>query len=256
MRVFWASAKKPDLDCWACWSSVTAKNIFVSVTHRGILFWFCNYGIRRGERIFLWMSYRSNRQSGDWSGNLALMGSLIGGDNLVSKWWARLDIHINANSRNAYRSKIIDRQCGNWSGDSQVVMGSLTDGGDYMITWTELTPAPETLTRGRSLISKAEIEVETSRLWAVCSITLTQYLKMRWAKLNTHTDASSNLCACSRITSRNEWQEISGACYECRRSCWPRPMYRTQRWFLGLEKFLIKALHIVDDEGQRERTID
>ena len=75
-----------------------------------------------------------------------------------------LDIHINANSRITYKSTIIDRQSGNRSGDSQVVMGSLIDGGDYMIMWTKLTPAAETLTGGRSLISKVETEVETSRL--------------------------------------------------------------------------------------------
>ena len=33
-------------------------------------------------------------------------------------------------------------------------------------------------------------------------------------------------------------------------------MYWTQRWFLGLEKFLVKALHLVDgqSQGQRGRT--
>ena len=54
------------------------------------------------------------------------MGGLIN-DDLVQ---ASLDIHINANDRNAaYRSKIIDRQCGNRSRESEVVMGSLIDGG-------------------------------------------------------------------------------------------------------------------------------
>ena len=50
--------------------------------------------------------------------------------------------------------------------------------------------------------SKAETDVETPILRAVCSMTISQYLKVRWAKLNTHADASgtSNLCACSRIT--------------------------------------------------------
>ena len=45
---------------------------------------------------------------------------------------ASLDIHINANNWNAaYRSKIIDRQCrSNRSRNSEVVMGSLIDGGD------------------------------------------------------------------------------------------------------------------------------
>ena len=108
----------------------------------------------------------------------------------------------------------------------------------------KLTPAAGTLTRGRSLISGSETEVETPRLSAVCSITKNQYLKKQWAKLNAHTDASGNLCDCSRITSWNVWHEISGACYECRcRSCSPMLMYRTQRWFLGLENFLIKAFH-------------
>ena len=83
---------------------------------------------------------------------------------------------------------------------------------------------------------------------------------MRWAKLDTHTNASGNLSACSRIrvTSRNGWLEISGACYECRicrcQSCWPRPMYCTQRRFLGLENFLVNMLHI--DESERERSLD
>ena len=75
--------------------------------------------------------------------------------------------------------------------------------------------------------------------------------------LNAHTDASGNLCACSRICSRNGWNEISGACYECRcGSCWPRPVYWTQSCFLGPENFLINALHIVDDQGQWERSLD
>ena len=77
---------------------------------------------------------------------------------------------------------------------------------------------------------------------------------MWWAKLNPHTDASGNfkLCACSHITSRNGWHEIGDACYECRcRSCWSRPMVWSQRWFLGLENFLINAFHIDDDQGQR-----
>ena len=129
----------------------------------------------------------------------------------------------------------------------------------YVVDWIDASGW--TLTGGRSLISKAEIEVETPILWAVCSITIIQYLKMRQAKLNTHADASGNSCACSRITSRNGWDGISGpgasACHECRcRSCWPRPMYWTQRWFLGLENFLINARHNVDDQGQRERYLD
>ena len=119
-----------------------------------------------------------------------------------------------------------------------------------------------TLTGGRSVPaiseSKAETDVETPILWAVCSMTISQYLKVRWAKLNTHADASgtSNLCACSRITTRNGLREISGTCYECRCQYYlPRPMYWIRRWFLGLEESLIKALHIVD-EGQRKRTLD
>ena len=73
---------------------------------------------------------------------------------------------------------------------------------------------------------------------------------MRRAKLNTHTDASGNLCARSpiRVASRKEWHEISGAS-ACRcQSCWPMPMYGTQRWLLGLNEFPINALHIVDDQ--------
>ena len=46
-------------------------------------------------------------------------------------------------------------------------MGSLIDRGDLVIIkmwWSKLTPAAGTLTGGRSLISKAEAEVETPRL--------------------------------------------------------------------------------------------
>ena len=108
-------------------------------------------------------------------------------------------------------------------------MDSLIDDGDLVIIleriktcWTGI------LTGGISLISKAETEVETLRLWAVCSKTISQYQKMRRAKLNTHSDASGNLCAYSTIRlgvpSRNGWQEIIGAS-ACRcRSCWPRTM--------------------------------
>ena len=75
-----------------------------------------------------------------------------------------------------------------------------------------------TLTGGRSLNSKAETEVETPKLWAVWSITISQYQNMRWAMLDTHTDARGNLCAYSRIRVRrkNGWHEISVACYERR----------------------------------------
>ena len=34
------------------------------------------------------------------------------------------------------------------------------------------------------------------------------------------------------------------------------PMYGTQRRFFRLEKFLINALHIEDDQSERERTLD
>ena len=59
MWIFWAFTKKSNLDCWAWWSSMTDENIFVSVTHREILFWICisqvglHFGIRRGEWNFL-----------------------------------------------------------------------------------------------------------------------------------------------------------------------------------------------------------
>ena len=125
--------------------------------------------------------------------------------------------------------------------------------------WTKLTSAAGTLTGGRSLISKAEAEVSTPRIRAVCSITISQYLKMRRAKLNTHTDASGNLCVRSPIRiKRNGCYKISGAS-ACR--CWsncPRPMYWTPIRFLGLENFffLMSALHIVDDHSERERTLD
>jgi hypothetical protein len=84
---------------------------------------------------------------------------------------------------------------------------------------------------------------------------------MEWAKLNAHPDARGNLCACSRMTRirRDGRREISGACYVRRcRSCWPRLTYWTSKWFLGLESFLITvvALHIVDDQGQKEKTLD
>ena len=80
---------------------------------------------------------------------------------------------------------------------------------------------------------------------------------MRRAKSNTHTDAGGNVYTCGpiRVTNRNGWHKISGAS-ACRcQSCWPRPMYRTQSWFLRLDDFAIKALHIVG-EGGRERSLD
>ena len=76
---------------------------------------------------------------------------------------------------------------------------------------------------------------------------------MRWAKLNTHTDASGNLCACNRIITMNGWHEIGGACYECR--CWSRwsmIICWTQRWFLGLKNLLVEALHLVDGQSQSQ----
>ena len=66
-----------------------SQDIFVSVTHGGILFRFCihqvslRYDIRSGERVFLRMSYRSNCQSGDRSRNSAFIGSLINDDDLT-----------------------------------------------------------------------------------------------------------------------------------------------------------------------------
>ena len=91
-----------------------------------------------------------------------------------------MDDDINANT---YRSKIIDRQRGYRSRESEVVMGSLIDDGDLRdLRWTKLAPAAGTLTGRRSLISEAETEVETSKLWAVCSITISQYIKMRRVK--------------------------------------------------------------------------
>ena len=33
-------------------------------------------------------------------------------------------------------------------------------------------------------------------------------------------------------------------------------MYGTHRWLLGLENSLIKALHIVDDQSERVKTLD
>ena len=83
---------------------------------------------------------------------------------------------------------------------------------------------------------------------------------MQRTKLNAHTDASGNLCACSPIrlgvTRKNEWHGISGAS-ACRcEICGPRPMYGTQRWLLGIDNSLINALHIVDDQSERERVLD
>ena len=124
----------------------------------------------------------------------------------------------------------------------------------FKMRWTKLTPAAGTRTgRSWSLISKAENEVETPRLWAVCSITISQWLKMRKAKRKTHSDAS-NLCAWIpiRVTSRNGWHEISGAS-ACRcRSCWSRHMHWTPRRFLGFEKKILRsALHIKVNERER-----
>ena len=74
---------------WACWSLVTAKIIFVSETHRGILIWICipqlglRYGIRGREWNFLRMGHRSIRQSEDRIRNSAFTGSLINNDDLV-----------------------------------------------------------------------------------------------------------------------------------------------------------------------------
>ena len=119
-----------------------------------------------------------------------------------------------------------------------------------------MTPAAGTLTGGRSLIFKAETEVETPRLRALCSITISQYFKMQRTKLNTHTDASGNLRACCPIqlgaASKNGWHGISGASARC----WPRSMYGTQRWLLGLENSPINALHIIGDQSERVRTLD
>ena len=77
---------------------------------------------------------------------------------------------------------------------------------------------------------------------------------MRWAKLKTHTAASNNLCACSRITSRNGWHGSGGPCrlsWEPQRRCRCRSSWSTfwtQRWFL--ENFYIIGLHIVVDYGE------
>ena len=141
-------------------------------------------------------------------------------------------------------------------------MGSLIDEAAikwlFKMWWSILTPAAGTLTRGRSSFSIEETEVETPRSWAVCLITMSQYLKMRWTQQDTHTDASA---ACSRITSRNRRHEpeIVGPCYEgrCRcQSCWNRSMFWTQRWSLRLEKFCINALHIVVDQGLKRKILD
>jgi hypothetical protein len=59
------------------------------------------------------MGYGSNLQSGDRSGNLTFMGSLINDYELI--------VVRDTNDWKAYRSKIIDRQSGNRSRDSEVV---------------------------------------------------------------------------------------------------------------------------------------
>jgi hypothetical protein len=73
-----------------------------------------------------------------------------------------VDIHINANGGNTYRSKIMDRQIRNWSRDSEVIMGGLIDGSvsDYIRCGGQLMV---TLTEGRLMISKAGTKVETAR---------------------------------------------------------------------------------------------
>ena len=150
-------------------------------------------------------------------------------------WWAKLNAHTDASAGR----------------DQEVIMGSLIDA---VVKWLRCgglnwRQQAGTLTRARSVASGAETEVETPRLWAVCLITQNQYLKMWWAKpklkaLNAHTDASDNLCACSLITRMR--MEISAACYESRcQSCRPIPMYWNERRFLGLDNFLIKALHLL-----------
>ena len=122
---------------------------------------------------------------------------------------------------------------------------------------TKLTPAARTLTGGRSFIPKAETKVETPKSWALCLITISQYLKMRWAILNTHTDGSVNLCArsCIRVASKKGWNGISGPSARRCWSCWHWP-YRTQRWILGLEKFLINPLHSADTKVKERKTLD
>ena len=187
--------------------------------------------------------------------------SLINDDDLV---WARFDIQMTGTPLTGPRSLIarVETEV-ETRRSSQPVLSMAAIKWLFKI-WTKLTPAAGKLTGGRSLVSKTETEVETPRLWAVCSITISKYLKMGWAKLNTHTDASGNLCACNRIrvTSRDGWR---GACHECRfRSWWHRPMHWTQRRFLGLENFPINALHIVQwyrsvndqSESELERSLD
>ena len=106
--------------------------------------------------------------------------------------------------------------------------------------------------RARSLVSGAE----TWSSGSVWSTTMVKWLWMRWAKLNTHSNASglNNLNTCSRRNSRNGWHGISGAHYDCRcrRCCfraWVKSIGDGRRWLfcsLGLAKFLKNALHIVE----------
>ena len=73
--------------------------------------------------------------------------------------------------------------------------------------WTKLTPAAGTLTRARSLISEAETEIKTPRLWAVCSIAKNQYItfKIRWAKL---TPAITCAFAVASLAWKDEWMQL------------------------------------------------
>ena len=123
--LLWAFGKKPDTGCWACWSSVTVKNIFVSIAHVGILF--SQVGLH-----IMWLGEESdfssgwitegNSQSGNRSSILAFMKSPIDDDDLVN-YTSRLD------GWNTYRSKINGElkinDLRNWGRDSETMSGLL-----------------------------------------------------------------------------------------------------------------------------------
>ena len=72
----------------------------------------------------------------------------------------------------------------------------------------KLGPAAEILTGGRSLISKAETEVETLKLWAVCSITNNSVIKDSEGEVeHSHWRQRPLVCLWSHLTRshKQEW---------------------------------------------------
>jgi hypothetical protein len=88
-----------------------------------------------------------------------------------------------------------------------------------------------------------ETEAETPRSWAVCSMTTSQYVKMKWAEAEHSHWRGGNLCACSRITSRNGLHESGGPPVVLVMSVdvefvGPGPCIEPRDGFLGLKTFL------------------